>query len=80
MKRKQLKIQKIISQVLFCAAIYYWILQTDWKLAEVTAVHKKVSESDSGNCLSLMKVYSMHALFYYSCGYSSVTRSYKYNI
>jgi len=30
--------------------------------------------------LSLMKIYSMHALFYYSCGFSSVTHSYKCTI
>ena len=32
------------------------------------------------DCLSLMKIYSMHELFFPSCGFSSVTGTYKYNI
>jgi len=35
--------------LIFRRRLKFGTLPTDWKLAEVTAVHKKVSKSDSGN-------------------------------
>jgi len=35
--------------LIFRISLEFGTLPTDWKLAEVTAVHKKGSKSDSGN-------------------------------